>query len=148
MKTLFVLLATGAAAGAAIFISKKYGQQVQKDAQQKGALDPNYVPDNNGMVWAADQKKSMADNAMNPTPVNPIPGIGWNPAPDSIIVGGITVNNPKPTNPSSQTFPAYASQISGVKLSPTFWAADKVPVNPNLPFSDADPNLVTSWWNV
>lgn len=137
-------------------------------SMQLGILDPNYS--SIALIWNADQKNRMAGPNANPNPI-----VGWftknSPAHISgvsdcpcctptNVVGPIpdtcsgTVNGPSGTTALTCGSPSGASSgCDGIlpasgSPSPTFWAADKVPINQALPNSDADPSLAIGWFNV
>lgn len=132
------LLIGGAAAllGYAAYQSK--AKTDAANAQAKGVMSPAYNPV--GQLWSEDQPSSSVH-----TPANPV--IGWLHQMPKVV-------NDMPYGPSgslAQTCGA-PSGVSGrcasrsdIILSPTFWAADKVPTNPALQVDtnsiDANPYL-------
>jgi hypothetical protein len=146
MKSLIVALVGLGGIGIVYAIYNKSASTNQAKAQAKGVVDPNYDP--RARVWAADQKSRMsgASGASNVVDVPCFPfqevleSCGYpknfvGPIPDTQTCG----------KPSITAFPLTGDAPPLASVSPYFWAADKVPINPNMVGSDADPNLAIDW---
>lgn len=82
----------------------------------------------------------LPNNVFNPPPAPAIDIIGT-PGGFAGTPSGVTYPAPVPPPPGGD-----GSLPTGT--SPYFWAADKVPVNQNIPGSDADPNLTVPWFQL
>jgi hypothetical protein len=146
-STIFTLAGLG---GVALIYAaySKSKTSAQKAAIAKGAVDPNYNP--KAVVFAADQKTRQSGvsgwNTIVDVPCTPIQermeACGYpkgfvGPLPDSCNLSGGTF--PKPLQ-------RVCTEAGCAEISPYFWSADKVPVNPNMPGSDADSNLAIDWF--
>lgn len=137
MKPIYVLV-VGIGALLAYFFSRKTAVAPQGGAYS--GADPNiHVTNSPGQMWAADQSNGQLAGVQQRLPI-------WNPteAPPISLIG--TPGN-KAGTPSGSTYPdpeptSYVAptHLDTVGLSPTFWAADKVPTNPYLDGGLGGPN--------
>ncbi len=139
--------------------TKRVGEAASTQVN-KGALGPAYNPV--ATIWSERQSSSTTPaqpanpiiGFQNSVPVNVpndptatniintaiLAGAGSKGRPSITATAAGDCNSPFPIVGACPGQPANPSD-----LSPTFWAADKVPINVNMPGSDADPFLATDW---
>lgn len=146
MKSLVVALVGIGGIGIVYAVYKKSADTNQKKAQTKGTVDPNYDP--RARIWASDQKSRMS-GASGTSNVVDVP---CTPVQEILVSCGYPKNfvGPIPDTqtcgaPSGADYPTKSGSNAVAPVSQYFWAADKVPINTNMPNSDADPNLATDW---